>query len=93
MKSEYVLKLIYGVKDANLGKLWNAWATGINARKPDAILPLLTENFYWPTAIRSDEVDGILYSGISNWCLTSPVESNEYESTICDCQDYSSRNA
>ena len=38
-------------------------------------------------AIRRDEVDGLQYSGVSNWCLTATLEFYEYESTIYDVED------
>jgi hypothetical protein len=67
-------------------KLCDAWAIGVNERNPDAILPLLTEDFCWPTSARGP-ADGIKYTDISNWCLTAPLESHEYESTIYDGED------
>ena len=66
--------------------LCHAWATGINERNPDAILPLLTDDFHWPVAARGP-AGGIKYADISNWCLTAPLESYEYESTIHDGED------
>lgn len=67
-------------------KLCNAWATGINERSPDAILPLLTDDFCWPTSARGP-ADGIKYADISNWCLTAPVKDNQYDSTIHESED------
>ena len=81
---------LYKIRDLNLKTTWkilcNAWATGINERNPDAILPLLTDDFHWPTSARGP-ADGIKYADISNWCLTALLESYEYESTIYDGED------
>ena len=71
--------------------LCNAWATGINERNRVAILPLLTDGLHWPTSARGP-ADGIKHADISNWCLTAPLESYEYESTIHDGKNIS-RNA
>jgi hypothetical protein len=39
-------------------KLYPAWATGVNERNPDAISPLLTDDFCWPTSAKGP-ADGI----------------------------------
>ena len=47
-------------------KLMHAWGTAINERKPDALLPLLADDFHWPTSARSPE-SGMRYGVVSDW--------------------------
>ena len=58
-----------------------AWATAINERKPDALLPLLADDFHWVTSFRHAPI-GARLEDMESFILTAPLEAFEYESTI-----------
>ena len=67
-------------------KLMNAWATAINERKPDALLPLLADDFHWVTSFRHAPI-GARLEDMESFILTAPLEAFEYESTIHNGED------
>jgi len=67
-------------------KLMHAWGTAINERKPDALLPLLADDFHWVTSFRHAPV-GARLEDMESFILDAPLEGFEYESTIHNGED------
>ena len=67
-------------------KLTRAWGQAINERDPGAILPMLADDFHWPTSARGPE-GGMRYGDVSDWCLTAPLEEHTFGSTIHDGEE------
>ena len=67
-------------------KLMKAWATAINERKPDALLPLLADDFHWVTSFRHAPI-GARLEDMESFILDAPLEAFEYESTIHNGED------
>ena len=47
-------------------KLTRAWGQAINERDPGAILPMLADDFHWPTSASGPE-SGMRYGDVSDW--------------------------
>jgi len=67
-------------------KLMHAWGTAINERKPDALLPLLADDFLWVTSFRHAPI-GAHLEDMESFILDAPLEAFEYESTIHNGED------
>jgi len=67
-------------------KLMKAWATAINERKPDALLPLFADDFHWVTSFRHAPI-GARLEDMESFILDAPLEAFEYESTIHNGED------